>query len=58
MNKELARFAIGIGLKVLTDKFLARFAIEALYRLAKKTDNTLDDRLVSVVANALSRRPK
>ncbi len=58
MNKEIARFVIGIGLKVLTDKFLARFAVEALYRLAKKTDNTLDDRLVSVVANSLSRRPK
>ena len=57
MNRELSRFLIGVGLKILTDKFLARFAIEALYRLAKKTDNTLDDRLVSVVANSLSRRP-
>jgi hypothetical protein len=58
MKREAVRFVIGIGLKVLTDKFLARFAVEALYRLAKKTDNTLDDRLVSVVANSLSRRSK
>lgn len=54
--KPAARFLVTVGLKILTDKFLASFAVEALYRLAKKTDNTLDDKLVSVVANSLSRR--
>lgn len=56
MYKPAVNFLIGVGLRILTDKFLASFAIEALYRLAKKTDNTLDDKLVSVVANSLARR--
>ena len=56
MYNPAVKFLIGVGLKILTDKFLAKFAVEALYRLAKKTDNTLDDKLVSVVANSLSKR--
>lgn len=56
MNRDVAKFLITIGLKFVSDRFLKKLVIEALYKISKKTDNTIDDKMVSLIANSMNRK--
>ena len=43
---------IKIVMSFLTEKFLKTFIIEALSKLAKRTDNTIDDEMIEAFKKA------
>lgn len=53
MANLLAKIAISLITKLITERFLARLVIEALRAWAKTTDNDMDDRVVKAMAEAL-----
>ena len=53
MFHALLTIAISVGTKLLTEKFLTRLAVILLEKLAKSTDNTLDDKIMKEVKDAL-----
>lgn len=48
-----AKLLVSILAKLLTDTFLSRVLVYALYAWAKQTDNKLDDQVVKAIADAL-----
>jgi hypothetical protein len=53
MTDVLIKMLLGLGLRLLTEKFLARTIIRGARALVEKTDNELDDGLVDDLADAL-----
>jgi len=49
----LVPILISIGTKFLTERFLIRVFVEVAEYLAKKSSNTLDDKLIKSVKDAL-----
>lgn len=53
MAQLLAKIAISLITKLITEKFLARLVIEGLTAWSKTTSNDLDDKVVKAMAEAL-----
>ena len=49
----LIKAALALGMKLLTEKFIARFIVRGARSLAKATSNELDDGMVDDLAEAL-----
>ena len=49
----MTKILLGIGVKLLTEKFLVAATIHIAEFLAKKSTNTLDDKLVADIKKAL-----
>lgn len=54
MGSILAKLVMGVGMKLLTETVFARLVVYSLQEVSKKTDNTLDDKIVKTVADALA----
>lgn len=53
ITQTLARIAIGMVVKLITEKFLSKLVIEALKAWSKQTENKYDDKVVDAMAEAL-----
>lgn len=53
MSALLAKAAIGIIGRLITENFLKRILVETLYAWAKTTDNELDDKVMQAMADTL-----
>jgi hypothetical protein len=49
---------INLGLRLLTSSVIEKVLLLTLKQVAKKTDNQVDDELVSIVEQALNPAPK
>lgn len=49
---------INLGLRLLTSSVIEKILLLTLKQVAKKTDNTIDDELVSIIEQALNPAPK
>jgi hypothetical protein len=49
---------INLGLRLLTSSVIEKVLLLTLKQVAKKTDNQIDDELVSIVEQALNPAPK
>lgn len=49
---------INLGLRMLTSSVIEKILLLTLKQVAKKTDNTIDDELVSIIEQALNPAPK
>lgn len=49
---------IAFGLKLLTASVIEKVLLLALKEISKKTDNAIDDELVSIIEQALNPAPK
>ena len=57
MSSLIAKVAIGLISRLITERFLAKLVIEALRAWAKTTSNVHDDRVVEAMAEALGIDP-
>lgn len=53
MVSNLAKIALTVGVKLLTDKFLISVVLHVAEYLSKKTTNDLDDKIVAEIREAL-----
>lgn len=53
MDKDTQNFFVDTFMRVISDDYFKRLVIYSLYKLAKRTDNDLDDRICEVVTNLL-----
>lgn len=53
MTEILAKIAIAIATRLLTEKFLSKLLIQALRAWARQTANSYDDKVVEAMAEAL-----
>jgi hypothetical protein len=58
MTEMLAKIAISILMKLITEKFLAKLVIQGLRAWSGQTANVYDDRVVEAMAQALSVDPE
>jgi hypothetical protein len=49
---------INLGLRLLTSSVIEKVLLLTLKQVAKKTDNQIDDELVSIIEQALNPAPK
>lgn len=49
---------INLGLRLLTSSVIEKILLLTLKQVAKKTDNQIDDELVSIIEQALNPAPK
>lgn len=49
---------INLGLRLLTSSVIEKILLLTLKQVAKKTDNVIDDELVSIIEQALNPAPK
>ncbi len=49
---------INLGLRLLTSSVIEKILLLTLKQVAKKTDNAIDDELVSIIEQALNPAPK
>lgn len=49
---------INLGLRLLTSSVIEKILLLTLKQVAKKTDNRIDDELVSIIEQALNPAPK
>jgi hypothetical protein len=54
MGDILIKLAWAITSRILTETFLSKAIIYSLYSLSKNTANTLDDKMVDALAEALA----
>jgi hypothetical protein len=54
MSSVFAALGVAILKRLITETFLSKVAIEILWALAKSSKNTLDDKIVRHVAEALN----
>ncbi len=53
MTDIAVKILVGLGMKLLTETFVARVLVHASRQIAKSTSNTLDDKLVDDLAAGL-----
>lgn len=53
MSGMLAKVAISLLAKMITEKFFAKIVIASLQTWSKQTENELDDKVVAAMAEAL-----
>lgn len=53
MANILLSIMVGIGSKLLTERFMSALIVRSLRALADRTENKIDDKLVSDLAQAL-----
>lgn len=49
----LASLLVKLGMKLLTETFVARVTVLTLWEISKQTDSDLDDEIVKAVADGL-----
>lgn len=54
MGNILIKLAWAITSRILTETFLSKAIVYSLYSLSKNTANTLDDKMVDALAEALA----
>lgn len=54
MSEMMIRILITMGMKLVTERFISRTAVQLLWALAKNTSNELDNTMVKNVAEALA----
>jgi len=57
MTEMLAKIAISLLMKLITEKFLAKLVIQGLRAWSGQTANVYDDRVVEAMAQALGVDP-
>ena len=53
MTELLAKIAMGMVVRLITEKFLSKVMIEGLRAWSKQTVNSYDDKVVAAMAQAL-----
>jgi hypothetical protein len=57
MTSLLAKVAVSLGAKLITETFLSKLLIEGLRAWSAQTENSHDDRVVEAIAQALGVDP-
>lgn len=53
MQGVLVKIVYALGIKLLTETLFSKLMVYSLWRASQSTDNTLDDKMITAVADAL-----
>lgn len=58
MSQLLAKVAVGMLARLVTERFLGKVVVEGCRALAARTENKFDDKIVEAMAEALGVQPE